>query len=404
MQNILEVPLKNLERRSIAVIGGGLIGLCTAYSALARSQGQVKVSLYEAAEVGHPGAASSDVNRVFRHLNGPDPILTSWALEARDIWNYLETLGGSCLLHRVGVVFLVHQRQGSSLKGHHVWPYELPENWLDDSIRILNDYKIPYKHMTPSKLPLVYPQFDTSSLSQAVLDPEAGFLDASKALSILLEQSLKAGVEYHPHNKVVRVELSRDGCILYVQRGKEMREIHVETVVIATNGWMGDLLPLPVGTLMLAEQPLVYLTLPKSNRDFIAGKMPVFISLSNDCYGIPSQNGNMKIANDNPYRGIDHPDQRDKPDDNYIEQVINTVSDFIPGLRTATVEKIHVCFYDRSKDDRFILDCWDKDARIIYGCGMSGRAFKFGPVIGERLARFAITGQRPADLLHFQTQ
>ena len=68
--------------------------------------------------------------------------------------------------------------------------------------------------------------------------------------------------------------------------------------------------------------------------------------------------------------------------------MVSTIGGFIPALRGAAVERTHVCFYDRSEDGRFILDAWDKDARIIYGCGMSGRAFKFGPVIGERLARF----------------
>ena len=58
------------------------------------------------------------------------------------------------------------------------------------------------------------------------------------------------------------------------------------------------------------------------------------------------------------------------------------------------MERTHICFYDRSKDGRFILDALDKEARIIYGCGMSGRAFKFGPVIGERLARFAVEAER----------
>ena len=84
--------------------------------------------------------------------------------------------------------------------------------------------------------------------------------------------------------------------------------------------------------------------------------------------------------------------------------MISTVGSFLPAVAGTEVERTHVCFYDRSKDGRFILDALDKEARIIYGCGMSGRAFKFGPVLGERLARFAVSGERPADLEEFRAR
>ena len=110
----------------------------------------------------------------------------------------------------------------------------------------------------------------------------------------------------------------------------------------------------------------------------------------------------MKIANDNPYRIINHPSERQTPSKDYVKQVIHTVANFIPVLQSAKVADYHVCFYDRSKDGNFILDSWDSDARIVFGCGMSGRAFKFGPVIGQRLAQFAMSGQKPKDINDFQ--
>ena len=73
----------------------------------------------------------------------------------------------------------------------------------------------------------------------------------------------------------------------------------------------------------------------------------------------------------------------------------------LPALRGAALMQERVCFYDRSPDGDFVLDQWDADARLLVACGFSGHGFKFGPLTGARLARYALTGRRPADLAPF---
>ena len=394
-------PFSRVEREELAVVGGGIIGVSTAYAAAIKGRGRVKVSLYETSEVGHQGAASSDVNRVFRYLNGPDPLLTIWAKEARSWWEFLGRRMGSPVLHPTGVVFLVETGDGVQTTGGHVSPYQNADGWLKDSLRVMDEQHVPYRRMGPRQLGEMYPQFHSPVVEEAVLDPGAGFVEASKALSAMLDLCLRAGVEYHPGARVTGVEATSEGCLLHSEGDVETR---AEAVVVAANGWTGEILPQRPGALTLTEQPLVYLTPPEGTPELALGRMPVFISLTSDCYGFPVHGGILKVADDTPHRTIDHPDQRCEPGEEYLQRVVSTVSGFIPALRGAAVERTHVCFYDRSEDGRFILDAWDRDARIIYGCGMSGRAFKFGPVIGERLARFAISGERPEDLEGFRAR
>lgn len=390
-------PFPHIERKDIAVLGGGIIGLSAAYAAATRGGDGVRVRLYEAANVGHSAASSSDVSRVFRHLNGPNPLLTSWAIEASSLWDQLSAEGGRPLLRRTGVLFLAHQDSGVSSWGHHVWPYKSVAQWMDDSSRVLVDKGIPHQRITPRQLEGIYPQFQDPTLEEAVLDNTAGFLEAATALETLLDLCLKAGVEYHPNSRVKSITSDGDGCTLELENGPEVK---TQATVMALNGWTGDLLPFPPGTLALAEQPLIYLD-PRSESSALA-RIPVFISLNTDCYGFPVQDGLLKIANDNPYRPIDHPDQRKEAENEYVEAVVGTVARFLPAVKDAKVSKTHVCFYDRSRNELFILDAWDRDSRVVYGCGMSGRAFKFAPVIGERLARFAVTGRRPEDIESFR--
>ena len=392
---ILDAPFSKVERGEVAVVGGGIVGVSVAYAAAVRGQGKVRVSLYEASEVGHSGAASSDVNRVFRFLSGPEPTLTVWSGEARDMWRALGSRWGSPVLHETGVVFLVEKGDGVETTGGHVYPYESAAAWLEDALRCMDEHGAPYRRMSPSELAGMYPQFDSGALNEAVIDPQAGFVEASKAVEATLALGLKAGVEYHPGVEVVEVESDGRGCRLIASDGREFR---ADAAVVAVNGWTEGLLPQLKGALTLTEQPLVYLRPPKDASSLGLGRLPVFISLTSDCYGFPILGGELKVADDTALRTIGHPDEREEPPREYLERVVATVGNFLPAVAGAVVERTHVCFYDRSKDGRFLLDALDSEARIIYGCGMSGRAFKFGPVLGERLARFAVEGERPADI------
>ncbi len=50
------------------------------------------------------------------------------------------------------------------------------------------------------------------------------------------------------------------------------------------------------------------------------------------------------------------------------------------------------CVYDNAADGDFVLD---RVGNVVVGCGTSGHAFKFGPLLGEILADLA-DGTGPA--------
>ena len=158
----LDAPYSKVERREIAVVGGGIVGASAACAAAMRGQGRVRVSLYEASEVGHSGAASADVNRVFRFLSGPDPVLTVWSAEARDMWRALGQRLGSPVLHQTGVVLLVERCDGEQTTGGHVYPYDSAAAWLTDALRCMDEHQAPYRRMGPAELAESYPQFQSA--------------------------------------------------------------------------------------------------------------------------------------------------------------------------------------------------------------------------------------------------
>ena len=297
-KTILDAPYKMVERREIAVVGGGIVGVSAAYAAAMRGQGKLRVSLYEASEVGHAGAASVDLNRVFRFLSGPDPTLTVWSAEARDLWRALGRRWGSPVLHETGLALLVEKGDGVETTGGHVHPYDSAAAWLEDALRCMDDHNAPYLRVSPTALAEQYPQFNGGALNEAVIDPQAGFVEASKALQATLDMGLKAGVQYHPSVEITSIESDGGGCQLVASDGREFR---ADAVVAAVNGWTEGLLSQLEGALTLTEQPLIYLRPPEDASALMPGRLPMYISLTSDCYGFPVVDGELKVADDNAF-------------------------------------------------------------------------------------------------------
>ena len=86
------------EQAPFAVVGAGIVGLCTAYALLERG---AEVRVYE---LGRPGnGQSAGESRIFRHAHD-DPRLVSFTAEGRAIWSQWEGELGTELVSGDGVV------------------------------------------------------------------------------------------------------------------------------------------------------------------------------------------------------------------------------------------------------------------------------------------------------------
>ena len=80
-----------------------------------------------------------------------------------------------------------------------------------------------------------------------------------------------------------------------------------------------------------------------------------------------------------------------------LEPLRHAVARLLPSLDPQPVATER-CVYDNSSDTDFVLQ---RVGRVVVGCGTSGHAFKFGPLVGELLADLA-EGTRPSvDLSRF---
>ncbi len=402
-------------RRRLAVIGGGLVGLATAWAAAQIGGDQVEVDLYEAVAIAHEGGASVDVTRVFRHAYEDRAYYSRWTAEALGLWRHLESQSERRLYLRTGGVWAAHATDQTATSSGLEQPYspEAASRSLELSFKTMREVGLPCEMLNSYELRRRYPQFADPTLAKALLDREAGMLFARDALLAFRDVARRFGARMHEGRRAVEMRPSAGGCGVSFADGSS---IEADVVVLAANAWTDRLLPelasrvgspagpdgAPARALQVTEQPLFYLLpAPSAAEEFEPGRFPVFLFVNTRVYGLPAYLGAVKAANNDPARLLDDPGERRLADSVYQEQLYSFLVRQFPGLRNAALLQERVCYYDRSPDEDFLLDQWDPEARLIVACGFSGHGFKFGPLLGARLARYALSGRCPADLHPF---
>jgi len=395
----LPLPEEHVTRRRIAVIGGGLMGTATAYAAARIGGAAVRVDLYEANQIGHEAGASIDSTRLFRHAYGEWSHYTRWAAETFPLWRDLERRSGRTLYVKTGSVWAAHGDNAAVIPSAtaRVFASEDPHAFIANSQKTLTALGLPSEILDGAEYQRRFPQFANTGVIAAFLDVNSGLLFAREAVLALRDLAQRLGVSVHEAKRAVEVAPTPAGCGVRFGDGTS---IEADVVVLAINGWLTDVLPnFP---LVVTEQLLHYLVPdPAVANDYEPGRMPFCFWASNGMWVFPSHNGAVKIGDNNPSRTLRHPAERRMPEPTYRERVLDLALEQMPGLRDATLVQERACFYDYSPDGDFIFDRWDEHARLIVACGFSGHGFKFGPLIGQRLAEFAVSGRGPADLAPF---
>jgi glycine/D-amino acid oxidase-like deaminating enzyme len=375
------------------------MGTATAFAAARIGGTGVTVDLYEAQQVGHEGAASIDNVRLFRHAYGSSSQYTAWAAETFPLWRELERQSGQTLYEQCGSVWAAHTEHGVAgpPSMERLFVSEDARGFIEASHSAMSALGLPSEILDGPGYQRRFPQFAETGVIAALYDINSGLLHARDAVLALAATSRRLGVAIHERKRAMDLTPGADGCGVSFADGTS---IEADVVVLAVNGWVPDLLPgIP---LVITEQLMHYVVPdPAVAAEFQPERMPFCTWASNGIWVFPAHGGAVKVGDNYPSRALRHPSERRMPELAVRERVLDLAIQQMPGLRSATLIQERSCFYDYSPDGDFILDQWDDNARLIVACGFSGHGFKFGPLVGQRLAQYALSGRRPADLAPF---
>ncbi len=374
--------------RRLTVIGGGVMGLMTAYYAAPFAE---TVTVLERTRVGDPETASFCLTRSVRN-DYLDPEYSRLAQEARRLWLELQVLAGEPLLIDCGCLNLVKDSITPDLAG----------SYAVRSFAILEQLQLRRAALSAAELRQRFPQFAADA---GWLDVDAGFADVP-AVTRFLQEALRArGVRVSEHAAVRGITRSGGSWQVATGSGDVVSDALVITAGLGTNDVLGLLPGRPARFPLRPDRPVQskYFIPPARTRShYTEQSLPVFAYLDVGIYGHPIHDGKtpgVKI-------GFYHP-----PDAKLVASRIGSVEDFVaecmPGLRgaravdVADASGVDVCSYDLVGDDDFILGPVPGMDDVFTGVGWRGTGYKFAPWVGRVLAQLALQGGTVYDIHRF---
>ena len=374
--------------RRLTVIGGGVMGLMTAYYAAPFAE---TVTVLERTRVGDPETASFCLTRSVRN-DYLDPEYSRLAQEARSLWLELQALAGAPLLIDCGCLNLVKDS---------ITP-DLASSYAVRSFAILEQLQLRRAALSAAELRDRFPQFAADA---GRLDVDAGFADVPAVTRFLGEALRARGVRVSEYAAVRGITPSGGSWQVATDSGDVVSDALVITAGLGTNDVLGLLPGCTARFPLRPDRPVQskYFIPPADTRShYTEQSLPVFAYLDVGIYGHPIHDGKtpgVKI-------GFYHP-----PDAELMPSRIGSVEDFVaecmPGLRgaqtvdVADASGVDVCSYDLVADDDFILGPVPGVDGVFTGVGWRGTGYKFAPWVGRVLAQLALQGGTVYDIHRF---
>jgi sarcosine oxidase/L-pipecolate oxidase len=373
------------EPLDLLVIGGGVMGLFTAYHA---SAGRGRVAVLERGTVGDPATASFGRTRSYRQ-DYLDPVYARLAHDAILLWSDFERATGTEVLVRCGCM---------NIAKASITP-DLDATYAQLSADLLRRLDMPLDRLDRTALHERYPYLDADV---AHLDPTAGLVDLGAVTEALSRTLESRGVAVH--EKIETLAIEPDGALIRVCT--DAAEFHSRALVITaghgTNGLLrmlrGCRLQVPLTRDRPSEAKYYQPAADVSHR-FTSDTMPVIAYLDTGVYVHPIVEGLIDAVKIGYYNPPDLPRARTG-----VDGIADFVEQCLPGLAGAQVSDVldvDQCDYDLVRDDDFALGPVPGFRNVFVGVGWRGTGYKFAPWVGRVLFQLALQDGTVYDISRF---
>ncbi|XP_057546703.1 probable sarcosine oxidase [Amaranthus tricolor] len=376
----------------VIVVGGGIMGSCTAYQTSKRGYSTLLLDQFDML---HNRGSSHGESRTIR-ATYPEPYYSSMVLESSKLWEEAQAQIGYRVLYPTNQLDIGHANDLS----------------LKAAIRSCRSNSIEFRMLNQAQL--------AQEFSGGVLIPQdwiglvsvgAGVIKPTKAVSMFQTLAFHNGAILKDNMKVTDIKRDMNGLVVVsTDKGEKF---YGSKCVITAGAWTTKLVKAITGR-ELPIQPLettiwYWKVKEEYQKDYsIEGGFPSFASYG--CpylYGTPSLEypGLIKVA---VHGGqISDPDKRSwTPKPEFVDIIRNWVRERFGG-RVEHVHPIAVqsCMYSMTPDEDYVIDFLGGEygKNVVVAGGFSGHGFKMGPLIGKVLADLVLHGEaKGMELQHFK--
>jgi sarcosine oxidase len=357
------------------VIGVGGMG-SAAVCALAR-RGQRVLGL-EQFGVPHEFGSSAASTRIFRFAYFEDPSYVPLMRLAFDRWQMLQRDFGQTFVTTTGGLDI-----------------GLPAGRVVRGAKLAcQAHGLAHEVLRASEVSRRFPAWNLPAEFEAVLQPEAGFLLADRAIEAHVTVARRLGAEVNEHEPVRHWRVIGDRVEVETERAR----YEAGALILSAGAWTGKL-HAPLKRLALPERQVVG-WFHADERLLAPQNFPVFIL---DCpqngnfYGIPEQaQQRFKVGKFHHRCEAVDPDSIDRhiaPED---IAVLTAFGRYLAQPMGAPVG-CKTCMFVNSPDEHFIIDALPEHPHVIVAAGFSGHGYKFCAAIGEILADLSSEGTTAHD-------
>ncbi|HEY9868692.1 MAG TPA: N-methyl-L-tryptophan oxidase [Candidatus Obscuribacterales bacterium] len=369
----------------VIVVGAGAMGSAAAYHLACDGR---SVLLVEQFEIGHNRGASHGHSRIIR-LSYDHPTYVRLSKLSYALWAELEADAGEKVITTTGGLDL-------SKPGHPAF---------EACISSMNEVGIDYELLDAAEIRRRYPQFRIEPGTVGAFQKDAGILNPSQCVPLMVRMAEKHGATILDRTGVTGFHFDEDS--IEVACGD--RKYRSAKLVITPGPWAEPLLS-KIGLAVpvrVTEERYVFFR-PPDPELFSIGRFPIFAQYGQnrngpdiEFYGFPVFGlDGVKVAEHHfgppvtaDSRSFDVPEET-------IERLRHRMQALVPQ---ALGEVVHAmtCLYSLTPDRNFIIDLLPGYPGIAIAAGFSGHGFKFAIAVGRILADLVEKGRSdfPIDLL-----
>ncbi|WP_426960024.1 NAD(P)/FAD-dependent oxidoreductase [Muricoccus radiodurans] len=354
----------------VIVIGGGIAGLCTAWSLVRRG---FRVTLFEQGDLPNPIGSSYDEHRIIRHVYGAMEGYARMMPDAFRAWQALwDDLGA------------VHLEQTASL---HLMPAG-QEAWIEGVVASQAEAGLGLREIGADRAREAWPMLRTERFRHILEAAGSGILFASRIVTDLVAWLERHGATLHRRAAVTDVDPVA-GTVM-----SEGRLHGADVVVVAAGAWAGRLVPELRSFAVPSRQTVVFLQPPEDAAGLWA-RAPVVISRGESgVYILPPRRGMRLKVGDHSFSLAGDPDGDRVATDADVSRLLPAMAGTLRDVERYAVLQRKACYYTVTADERFHVAPLGPRGWIVSAC--SGHGFKFGALIGRGVAE-VIAGERAAE-------
>ncbi|MCF4166077.1 FAD-dependent oxidoreductase [Zavarzinia compransoris] len=344
----------------LVIVGGGLYGLSVARAAIARGHA---VTVIEQGRVPDPLASSVDRHRLIRYPYGELDGYAAMIGDAFTAWDGVwRDLGRR------------HYVETGTLAHHFA-----PGDWADLSAASLDRLGIGYERLSPAELDRRFPMLSAEAAIDALWLPSGGALLADRIVGGLGDL-VRARGELIEGVAVTDLDPARAAALL-----ADGRRIEGDRLVVAAGVWTPRLIPDLAATLRPVRQVVTYAKVPEKWRAaWAAGPMLLELQPDESFYAVPPVDGyGLKVGDHRMAGGPDDPEARRGASAEEARTIWQAARRRLRDFDDYRILEAKTCLYTVTEGERFAIRPVER-ALVLSCC--SGHGFKFGPLVGERVA------------------